>query len=67
MPHFVKIGQVIYTETKRGNRLDLPIFPQKGEWADTGCKVRHRECLFYRCPERGVVTRCADGCKLVVR
>ena len=29
MPHFVKIGQVIYTDTKRGHLLDVPFFFRK--------------------------------------
>ena len=29
MPHFVKIGQVIYTDTKRGHLLDLPFLRER--------------------------------------
>ena len=29
MPHFVKIGQVIYTDTKRGHLFDLPFLSER--------------------------------------
>ena len=68
MPHFVKIGQVIYTDTKCGHLLDLPFFPLRKESGQIqGVRWGTESVSFVVVLGAGVVTRCADGCKLPVR